>query len=180
MVSGSFLARCLEKTECAVFMEGKRGLHCAKNMSLFLTVIVACIYRAVIRPKEVQWMKINCLECPVRGECCKEFKIVNKGRNISLDEGYVQKEQIDDFLIEQKLPFNVIGLDDAEWLFSCDMLDEKTGLCSKHEKRPLICRNYIPGSAGTLCHELFKQNALEWLTKTTREVAAGIYKTFLA
>jgi Fe-S-cluster containining protein len=103
-----------------------------------------------------------------------------EGKRISLEEGFLKINSVMEFLGERGFPFRIEGLEKTDWVFSCDLLDEQTGLCLEHEKRPLICRNYVPGSVGTLCYELFKQNIFERLAETTREAAIKIYKTFLA
>lgn len=125
-------------------------------------------------------MAIDCLQCSIRGACCKSFKIIFKGKSISWENGFMSEEIVNDFLIASKLPFKAIGLESSDWFFSCEKLDQETGLCTIHEQRPAICRSYIPGSEGTLCQDFGKPNVVEWLADSIRNAMEVVYRNFFA
>ena len=92
----------------------------------------------------------------------------------------MSEELVDEFLIDSKLPFKAIGLESSDWFFSCEKLDQETGLCTIHEQRPAICRSYIPGSEGTLCQDFGKPNVVEWLADSIRNAMEVVYRNFFA
>jgi len=108
--------------------------------------------------KENHPQNVLCSICPKPGDCCKDFRLYQKGeiKTFWKDEGIWP---VFDFLRDMRLPFNPKTIDTENineegkayisWLFDCPKL-LPDGRCGIYDDRPVLCRRFIAGT-DTLC-----------------------------
>lgn len=98
-----------------------------------------------------------CGICPEPGHCCKDF-ILEGAIGVITFWADSWREDAEQYLRENNLPYRVHRAEGSYWTasfqeftrvrFSCEHLSN--GRCGIYERRPEICRKFLPGSS-TLC-----------------------------
>lgn len=76
--------------------------------------------------------------CKKRGFCCRNFTLFTSS-------GYLKSQEDFEVVCEQRPDWRIFEYkeSDGEYAyFTCSKLNEATGLCSIHDERPQVCRDY--------------------------------------
>lgn len=79
----------------------------------------------------------SCVKC---GCCCENIYVRHHNKLIKTQEEFEQIKCDDNYSFYKHI--SIIGQDDFGLIFACDRFDKEKRICTRHKKRPSICRNY--------------------------------------
>ncbi len=101
----------------------------------YLNKIKKFYYKSILKKKYLRYGK--CKKC---GCCCENIYVRHGKDLIKSKEDFEKIKDTDSYSFYQHI--TIVGKDDFGLIFSCDRFDKEKRLCTMHNKRPSICRNY--------------------------------------
>lgn len=79
-------------------------------------------------------------KCRMCGCCCENIYVRHGNKIIKTNEQFEKIKQNDNYSFYKHI--TPINQDDFGLIFSCNKFDKEKRLCTDHENRPTICKNY--------------------------------------
>ena len=79
----------------------------------------------------------KCAQC---GCCCENIYVRHQGAVIQTQEEFDNIKATDNYSFYKHI--SIVNKDDFGLVFSCDKFDKTRRLCTEHNNRPSICKNY--------------------------------------